>query len=136
MFGADISSWTARLDDLFIEPGITTVAVGDGGNEIGMGLLADPISTEWGVTDPVATVVDYLVLATVSNWGAYGIIAYLSHQAGQDLLPAEGEEAKALEIMIAQGAIDGLTRRAELSVDGFPLEATSALIVALRRELQ
>lgn len=136
MLGIDISRWTARLDDLFAQPGITTVGVGDGGNEIGMGLLAGPIRTELGITDPVKTAVDHLVLAAVSNWGAYGIIAYLSGLAGRDLLPAEGEEAKALEVMLAHGAIDGLTRRAELSVDGFPTEITSALIGALRQELR
>ena len=135
MLGLDISTWTARLDDLFTQPGVTTVAIGDGGNEIGMGSLAEPICRELGITDPVKTSVDHLVLAAVSNWGAYGIIAYLSRLAGQDLLPADSEEATALEIMVARGAIDGLTRRAELSVDGFPLEASSALIGVLRREI-
>jgi hypothetical protein len=133
VLGTDISRWTARLDDLFAHPGITTVAVGDGGNEIGMGLLAEPICSQLGITDPVQTTVDHLVLAAVSNWGAYGIIAYLSGLAGRDLLPAEGEDAKALEIMVAQGAIDGLTHRAEPSVDGFPPDTTSALIAVLRR---
>ena len=135
MLGVDISLWTARLDDLFAQPDVTTVAVGDGGNELGMGLLAEPICSELGITDPVQTVVEHLVLATVSNWGAYGLIAYLSNLAGRDLLPAEGEEAQALEVMLAHGAIDGLTRRAEPTVDGFPLEASSVLIAALRREL-
>jgi hypothetical protein len=138
MLGTDISRWTARVDDLFAYQGptITTVGVGDGGNEIGMGLLAEHISAELGITDPVETRVDHLVLATVSNWGAYGIVAYLSRLAGRDLLPKDGEEAKALEVMVACGAIDGLTHEAGPTVDGFSLDASSALISALRREAQ
>ncbi len=135
MLGIDIAPWTAQVDDLFADPGIVTVGIGDGGNEIGMGSLAQYIPGEFGITDPVETRVDQLVLAAVSNWGAYGIIAYLSKLAGRDLLPAEGEEAKALELIVALGAIDGLTRLAEPGVDGFSLEVTSALITALRREL-
>src|SRR5258705_140784 len=38
MRGADVSAWNARIDELFVRPGrVTTVGVGDGGNEIGMG---------------------------------------------------------------------------------------------------
>ena len=134
MLGTDISRWTSRVDELFTYPGIVTVGVGDGGNELGMGLLAQHVSRELGLTDPVQTAVDHLVVATVSNWGAYGIIAYLSSLAGRDLLPAYGEDAQAVEMMLAQGAIDGFTRQAEPTVDGFPIEVTSALIGALRRE--
>jgi hypothetical protein len=137
MLGIDIAQYTAQVDELFSQPAghphVTTVGIGDGGNEIGMGLLVEHIPDALGITDPVETGVDHLVLATVSNWGAYGIVAYLSHLAGQDLLPAEGEEAKALEGMVAHGAIDGLTHQAEQSVDGFPLDVTSALVAALRR---
>ena len=136
ILGEDISPWTARVDDLFTYPGVVTIGVGDGGNEIGMGLLSKYIEAELGIADPVETKVDHLVLATVSNWGAYGIIARLSSLAGLDLLPAEGEEEEALEIIVANGAIDGLTRRAEPSVDGFSSEASSDLIAALRRELR
>lgn len=134
--GTDITPWTAKVDELFPSPGgqgeIATVGVGDGGNEIGMGSLAQRIPDELGITDPVETRVGQLVLAAVSNWGAYGIIAYLSEMAGRDLLPGEAEEARAVEMMVARGAIDGLTHRAEPSVDGFPPQVTSAVIAALR----
>lgn len=136
MLGKDISPWTAQIDDLFTHPGVVTVGVGDGGNEIGMGLLAQQIQSELGIADPVETKADHLVLATVSNWGAYGIVARLSAMAGLDLLPAAGEEEIALQIITSQGAIDGLTRRAEPSVDGFSSEISADLIAALRRELR
>src|SRR6267143_690566 len=38
MRGADVSEWNAPIDELFVRAGrVTTVGVGDGGNEIGMG---------------------------------------------------------------------------------------------------
>src|SRR6476646_2308406 len=39
MRGADVSPWTAPLDDLYTAGGWVRVGVGDGGNEIGMGKL-------------------------------------------------------------------------------------------------
>src|SRR5918995_195414 len=39
MRGVDVSPWTAPLDDLFLAGPWIRLAVGDGGNEIGMGKL-------------------------------------------------------------------------------------------------
>jgi hypothetical protein len=131
--GEDISPWTAQVDYLFSCPGLVTVGIGDGGNEIGMGALRRWASDPLSISDPVETEVDHLVAAAVSNWGAYGIAAYLSAQARRDLLPAEGEESRALDILVAGGVIDGLTREAAPTVDGFAPEVTSSLIEDLRR---
>jgi hypothetical protein len=124
MVGTNIGRWTAQVDELLAFPGIVTVAVGDGG-----------ITGELGIADPVESAADHLVLAAVSNWGAYGIVAYLSSLSGRDLLPIESVEAEALQIMVSLGAIDGFTRLREATVDGYPPEATSALLAALRRTL-
>ena len=60
-----------------------TGAVGDGGNEIGFGLIRRELADEhpyakecgcpcgYGIID--ATVVDFLFPAAVSNWGGYAI---------------------------------------------------------------
>jgi hypothetical protein len=97
-----------------------------------MGLLVEQLRSQLGITDPVESVVDHLVPAAVSNWGAYGIVAYLGRLAGRDLLPGHAEDTQALNLMLALGAIDGLTRRPEPTVDGFSLAATAALLRALR----
>lgn len=133
--GEDISRWTARVDDLFLHPGIVTAGIGDGGNEIGMGALRRRAGDTPGISDPVETTVDHLVPAAVSNWGAYGIVAYLSKLARRDLLPAAGEEVRALTILMAGGAIDGLTREVATTVDGFPPEVTADLIESLRHRI-
>jgi hypothetical protein len=134
MLGTDIVEQTAQVDALFLNTNALTLAIGDGGNEIGMGTVADHLATEFGVNDPVATSVDHLVVAAVSNWGTYGVIAYLSHLAGEDLLPTDTEETDTEELMAQLGAVDGLTGQPALSVDGFPLEVTLQLLAALRAQ--
>jgi hypothetical protein len=131
--GHDISQHTAQTDYLFDYAGeeAVTVAMGDGGNEIGMGALAAHLG-EVGIADPVATSADHLVPAAVSNWGAYGVLAYLSQLAGHDLLPADAEETRAFDILVQHGAIDGMTKRAEPAVDGFPLAHDLSVLAALR----
>jgi hypothetical protein len=131
--GVDISHDTARVDYLFdfAGPRCVTVGIGDGGNETGMGTLAAHLG-EIGISDPVETAASHLVPAAVSNWGAYGVIAYLSQLAGRDLLPTDAEEARALDILVQHGAIDGMTTRAEPSVDGFPLAHDLSVLKALR----
>jgi hypothetical protein len=132
MLGADIVEQTAQVDALFLNTDVLTVAIGDGGNEIGMGTVSTHLGTEFGIEDPVATSVDYLIVAAVSNWGAYGLLAYLSRLAGEDLLPSDAEETRAEELMAMCGAVDGLTGKPAVSVDGFPLKATLNLLADLR----
>ncbi len=77
MRGRDISPQTARVDYLF-DGGVPSVGIGDGGNEIGMGNLAEIIPTVEKLPRlPAITMVDHLVLASVSNWGGYGLVAAL-----------------------------------------------------------
>ena len=65
-----------------------TIAIGDGGNEIGMGNIAETLSQ----LDIRAskTHCDELLVADVSNWAAHGLIALLAVMAGQR--PAGGLE--------------------------------------------
>jgi hypothetical protein len=128
----DITPWTAQVDDLFAYPPAVTVGIGDGGNEIGMGGLADQLTTELGLAEPALTAVQYPVLATVSNWGAYGLIAYLSLLAGHNLLHSDAEETAALERLIALGAVAGVTGLPEPIVDGFSPEMNLTLLAGLR----
>lgn len=69
MRGVSISEFTAETDILFelLYKKIPTIGVGDGGNEIGMGNVAELISQNLKLV-PCAVKVDCLVIATVSNW--------------------------------------------------------------------
>ena len=70
---------------------------------------------------PRWSAVRHLVVAGVSNWGAYGVVAELARLAGRPLLHTAEEEQAMVRACVDAGAVDGLTRRAEPTVDGLPL---------------
>lgn len=133
MLGRDITAHTARLDYLF-ELGIPAVGIGDGGNEIGMGNLAAQIPAVDTLPDePAITEVDRLVIASVSNWGGYGLAAALSQLTGRNLLPDVEEDAGFIRQMVDAGAVDGGSGLNRYYVDNFTLEENAALLRALHR---
>ncbi len=126
MRGADISRYTARLDSLLqLAP---SIAIGDGGNEIGMGNVATQLTSELGIAEPCRTRADSLILCAVSNWGAYGLVAALSKLLGKSLLPSSASEETLLERLLEAGAVDGISGAAALTVDGFDLAAQRAVL--------
>ena len=132
----DISPHTARLDYLF-DSEIPSVGIGDGGNEIGMGNLAEVIPLVDTLPDyPAVNQVDRLVIASVSNWGGYGLVAALSRIAGKNLLPSVESETAMLHGMVAAGVVDGTTGDAVPTVDNFSAEENSALLARLHRRVE
>lgn len=137
MRGDDITSCTASIDtlvDFGQRRGIITIGIGDGGNEIGMGkvlsLAQTSIPEGKKIVSAVAT--DYLVVAGVTNWGAYGIVACLSVLQGSDLLHNGIWERKILAAIIQRGAVDGTTAKADYSIDGLPVEMHCRLVGKLK----
>ena len=81
MRGEDISAFTTPLDDLFLAGPWQRIAIGDGGNEIGMGSVPASLigaHVAHGETIACATPADHLIVAGVSNWGAYALIGALA----------------------------------------------------------
>ena len=72
------------------------------------------------------------MVAGTSNWGAYGIVAELSRLAGRPLLHSADEERKMVRACVDAGAVDGITRRPEPTVDGLPLETHVGMLELLR----
>jgi hypothetical protein len=131
MRGLDVSAETAQVDALF-ESVIPSVGIGDGGNEIGMGNVAAAVGAcDKLVPDPCVTRVSKLVIASVSNWGGYGLVAALSSLLGRDLLPSVDEERRLVERTAALGAVDGTTGEADGKVDGFGPEVTAQILTEL-----
>ena len=138
--GEDMTNTTGKADQLVIEArerGIFTLGIGDGGNEVGMGLIhkeAEEIlvhgigkSVPGGFAPSVPT--DALVVAAVSNWGAYGVaacLAVLLHD--RDIFHDEDVERRILESCAHAGFIDGVTGYVEGSVDGIPMDVHLALV--------
>jgi hypothetical protein len=133
MRSVDITPHTARLDYLF-ESGIPSIGIGDGGNEIGMGNLAEIIPTVERLPKyPAVTRVDRLIIASVSNWGGYGLVAALSRLAGQNLLPSVEEDERLIRRMVETGAVDGTSGENKYYVDNFTLEENGKLLAQLHR---
>jgi len=134
MRGLDITSQMRPAHLLFeaagrVRPTLRTIAIGDGGNEIGMGKLA------WrtvrrnipnGGLVACRVPADDLIVCGVSNWGAYALAAGVLHLLGLDDDPtlfAVEHERELLRVMVEEGPlVDGMTGRPEVSVDGLAFE--------------
>ena len=131
MRGRDITPNTARVDYLF-DGSVPSVGIGDGGNEIGMGNLAEVIPSVDSLPDePAIAEVDRLIIASVSNWGGYGLVAAISRIVGRNLLPSAESESQMVQGMVDAGAVDGTTGDAVPTVDNFSMEENGALLSRL-----
>ncbi len=133
MRGISIAEKTARIDLIFeLAAGkIPTIGVGDGGNEIGMGNLAPLISEKLSLL-PCVVKTDLLVIATVSNWGAYAITAWLEKLSGEKVLMSYEEVYDYICRTVEIGSVDGVLKERIVSVDGFGMETEKEIIQALK----
>jgi len=133
--GEPVDGWNRPLDTLFLVGArARTIGVGDGGNEIGMGVVPRRRLARAGIPARVASTVktDHLVVAGVSNWGAYGIVAHLGLLARRDLLHGGEVERRLIRACVRAGAVDGITRRREPTVDGVPSDAHAGIVELMR----
>lgn len=125
MRGESISEYTACFDSFINLCECPTIGIGDGGNEIGMGNVAAALR-DLNIV-PAVTTCDELIVADVSNWGAYGLISFLSLWTRRDLL-AEIVPLDTLRYISGLGSVDGVTRVNQLTEDGLdPGEGESVL---------
>jgi len=134
MRGQDISGHTAPLERLYSAINATRIAIGDGGNEIGMGVLdAELVArvVSQGELVHCATGCDELIVAGTSNWGAQALVAALalgSPSSSLTALLAPSWNAFVLDAIVAAGAADGVTLESRASVDGLTTEAYEAVL--------
>jgi hypothetical protein len=139
MRGEILDDLVVSADRLFAPPGkrgYTTLAVGDGGNELGFGGLRQALGgcIEHGETIFCATPADHAIPAGVSNWGACALAAALSLLAGRLLIRPSAHERPVLAAMVAAGAVDGCTQRCALSVDGLAWDDYASVLEAIYLE--
>lgn len=130
MRGENISAQAACFDTFMQQARCPTVAIGDGGNEIGMGNV-QPALQSLNIV-PSVTRCTELVVADVSNWGAYGLIALLGWWQQRDLLAAI-DTLDALHYLSERGSVDGVTRKNALTEDGLPATEGITVLQQLRR---
>ncbi|MBR6919007.1 MAG: DUF4392 domain-containing protein [Bacteroidales bacterium] len=128
----DISDVTPPLDTLFLERAADclTIGIGDGGNEIGMGNYHETLQAT-GKIIPSCVTADHSIVATVSNWGAYGLMAALAMLTGNALLPDAEQVDEYLHEIVRMGATDGILGPDHCSTDGFPPSTDAEIIAAL-----
>ncbi|MEE8365643.1 MAG: DUF4392 domain-containing protein [Gammaproteobacteria bacterium] len=129
MRGENISPSTACFDSFMNLSDCPTIAIGDGGNEIGMGKVSQALK-DLNIV-PAVTSCDELIVTDVSNWGAYGIISFLSIWHGSDLLK-EINPLGILEYISELGSVDGVTRINELTEDSLPASEGESILRELR----
>lgn len=122
MKGISIGIHTAPIDELFElagKYGIMTIGIGDGGNEIGMGNLSEEINRYLSI-NPCIVKTDHLLIATVSNWAAYGLGRMLELVSGKHLMPPVSDLTYFFDRIVRMGSVDGITGENAMTVDGFP----------------
>ncbi len=125
----DITNFTPNIDYLF-ELGrkkCTSIAIGDGGNEIGMGNYFKYFEKK-GEKFASKVSCDIPLIASVSNWGAYGLVSLLS----KELLPTINEVEGYMEHILSLGAVDGILKTSSKSVDAKAWETEEEIISLLR----
>jgi D-glutamate cyclase-like, C-terminal len=142
--GKPCSDLAAKVDYLFLalqERGIPTVAVGDNGNELGMGRLAEAVRRHipyghqcgcpCGGGTAAAVGADGTLTAAVSDWGGYALaamVAFLADKPGA-LAPSSVLE-QLLWVAVDSGIIDG-SGYAVPETDGVRLDYNRRLIDTL-----
>jgi hypothetical protein len=135
MRGRDITALTRPAHLLFeklpwaMVGGRTTIGIGDGGNEIGMGKL--PWATirrniPRGGLVACRVPTDHLIVAGVSNWGGYALAAGVrmlrAAPPDRELYDVE-RERELLRVMVEAGPlVDGVTAERTVTVDGLTFE--------------
>ena len=136
MRGRDITDLMSPAHRLFGKrAGITTIGIGDGGNEIGMGKIPrDVIERNIPSGGLIACRVptNHLIVCGVSNWGAYALAAGVSKLRGQALdarLFDSAREQEILNVMVEQGPlVDGVTGKPSATVDGLTWEQYAGIL--------
>ncbi len=135
MRGQSISDVTDPLDELFLRKQVNqvTIGIGDGGNEIGMGNVADRVRQHIKNGEKIACVVpvDHLLVASVSNWGAAGLVACLSILTRRKLLLSDRDWRTVNSANVSALLVDGVLKIPSSTVDGLSNDQT----VSLHRQL-
>jgi hypothetical protein len=146
MRGLDVSREAGQVDAILDgarADGVLTVGIGDGGNEIGMGNILDEVKRSvpnaskcqcpCGGGIAAVTKADLLVVASVSNWGGYGIETCIDMLQGKvDAIHSGDVEKRCIDACVSTGAIDGMRGIPEPSVDGISADVNASLMNILR----
>lgn len=103
--------------------GAFTIAIGDGGNEMGMGFYRKQIveHVPSGELICAGDCADLVLASGVSNWWGWGLSALLSSETSLSLLPSAETETELLKRVVNAGGVDGCTKEQSMTVDALSL---------------
>jgi D-glutamate cyclase len=143
MRGRDITSHTAPAHRFF--EGLrsyTTIGIGDGGNEIGMGKIPREVierNIPNGGTVACRVATDHLIVAGISNWGGYALgagVMALKNCVDLSLFEPDRERETLRRMVESAPLVDGVRGAATLSVDGLDFDEYAKPLWAIRRLLE
>jgi len=148
--GYNITALTGKFHYLFREAiarGILTIGIGDHGGELGLGKIRETVKRYvltgercacpcgGGIADAVDA--DIPLVAGISNWGAYGLVAMLAALTGRLQALHTGEQERRLLAACADaGVIEGFSGKPIPGVDGVPPENSAAFVELLRMTVE
>jgi len=160
MSGKNMNHLVAPLAEMFFmsqgegaemgHEALVTVAIGDGGNEVGMGSV-DVASSAIPNAKDIACIIpaNHLLVSSVSNWGGYALAAALGilHASGDDgggglglglgmvgatgsdrrhsiarCVPSAEEETAKMEAILLAGARDGVVGKPALNEEAWSVD--------------
>ncbi len=125
MAGRDISENCARAEPYLELAPCPKIAIGDGGNELGMGTAIKALASL--SVRPAVSRCDELIVADVSNWAAYALCAVAYSFRG--VSPNIGADIRRdLGYLVQAGAVDGVTGQPTPTEDGFAEGAGNELL--------
>lgn len=127
--GKDITEQCRPVEPLLELAACPVIAIGDGGNEAGMGRAGEVLDTL--DIKPARISCDELIVADVSNWGAYGLIAMAETLCERPVLDWLDSEAL-LQRCVDLGAVDGVSHEPTNTEDGFDAAVGEALIEEIK----
>ncbi|GHU73914.1 hypothetical protein AGMMS49992_13960 [Clostridia bacterium] len=142
--GYDVTDLEAKSEALFRllqQAGVPTFAIGDLGNEIGMGALADHLdqfipraSRGLGRDCIVAdTAADTVLTATVSDWGMNAVIAALAFLTNTPALLHTAELQREAMIAASRAGMVNMYGDLNPAIDGFDTDFNMTIVHLMRR---
>lgn len=146
--GKEVSELEAKSDvlwEMLREKKVLNIAIGDLGNEIGMGAIAGHIVQYVPFTGPgecacgckggilSASGADHIITATCSDWGCYGMMAALAYlKRDMEILHREEMEAEVMRVASRSGLVD-MTGSLLPGIDGFNTRMNTGIVSLMRQ---
>lgn len=142
MRGVEVTPHVAEWNELF-HLVRAEISIGDGGNEIGMGKIPHEMVVKNILNGDLIhcrVPADHLIVAGVSNWGAYALAAGVYVLRGMkppaDLFDPD-REREILEVMVREGPlVDGVTGQQTATVDGLTWDEYVKPLIRIRGILE